>query len=75
MDKYTIIHTSGSSGKLGLFVYDDKDINAINVLFVKYVFHVEPLLKMLPQRVVFLGAINGHYAAYTVISRFPRLSY
>lgn len=70
MDKYTVIHTSGSSGKMGIFVYDDKDLNAINVLFVKYIFHVRPLIKMLPQRVAFLGAVNGHYAAYTAISRY-----
>jgi phenylacetate-coenzyme A ligase PaaK-like adenylate-forming protein len=68
--KYTVIHTSGSSGKTGIFVYDDMDMNAINILFVKYVFNVKPLLKMLPQRVAFLGAINGHYAAYTAISRY-----
>ncbi len=70
MDKYTVIHTSGSSGKMGIFVYDDKDLNAINVLFVKYIFNVRPLLKMLPQRVAFLGAVNGHYAAYTAVSRY-----
>ncbi len=70
MGKYTVIHTSGSSGKLGLFVYDDKDINTINVLFSKYTFHLKPLFRMLMQRVVFLGAVNGHYAAYTSFSRF-----
>lgn len=70
MGKYTVIHTSGSSGKTGIFVYDDKDLNAINVLFVKNIFYVKPLLKMLPQRVAFLGAVNGHYAAYTAISRY-----
>jgi len=70
MGKYTVIHTSGSSGKTGIFVYDDKEMNALNILFVKYIFNVRPLLKMLPQRVAFLGAINGHYAAYTAISRY-----
>jgi len=70
MDKYTVIHTSGSSGNIGIFVYDDMDMNAINVLFVKYIFNVRPLLKMLPQRVAFLGAVNGHYAAYTAVSRY-----
>lgn len=70
MDKYTVIHTSGSSGNIGIFVYDEKDINTVNILFVKYVFNIRPLLKMLPQRVAFLGAVNGHYAAYTAVSRF-----
>jgi phenylacetate-CoA ligase len=70
MDQYTVIHTSGSSGNIGIYVYDEKDVNAINILFVKYVFSVRPLLKMLPQRVAFLGAVNGHYAAYTAVSRF-----
>ncbi len=69
-DNYWVIHSSGSSGNIGVFIYDERDVNAINVLFVKYIFHVEPLLKMLPQRVAFVGAINGHYAAYTAISRF-----
>jgi len=47
LEKYVVIHTSGSSGKIGIYAYDDQDINAVNVLFVRYIYCVKPLVSML----------------------------
>lgn len=66
--RYVIVHSSGSSGNTGIFAYDDKDFNNINVIFMKYVYNI-PLLKMLRQKIAFLGATGGHYAAFTSIAR------
>ncbi len=68
--RYTVIHTSGSSGRIGLFVYDDRHLNWLNILFLKYLYGVRRLVRdMLPQRVAFWGVTGGHYAGYTLTSR------
>lgn len=69
LDRYVVVHTSGSSGKIGIYVYDDQDINSVYTLFFKYIHHAKPLITMLPRKVAFLGAVNGPYAAYTLIKR------
>lgn len=67
--RYEIIHTSGTSGRPGLFAYDAKDLNLLNILFVRYMYCPTFLFAMLRHRMAFLGAAGGHYAAYSSMCR------
>jgi phenylacetate-CoA ligase len=61
---YTVIHTSGSSGQVGYFVYDG---NAWARGMAQA--SVTPDLGFIPRRrrVAFLGATDGHYAGVSMI--------
>jgi phenylacetate-CoA ligase len=54
--KYHVIHTSGSSGKLGIFVYSKKDWDS----FLPYLTQAFNF-KFKRKRSVFLGAAGGHF--------------
>jgi phenylacetate-CoA ligase len=55
-NKYHIIHTSGSSGKLGLFVYSQKDWDT----FFPYITKVFDF-NFRKKKSAFLGAAGGHF--------------
>lgn len=61
--RYRVIHTSGSSGMVGYFVYDQKS-------WSRGMAHVAdtPSLGFVPRRwkLAFLGATDGHYAGVTM---------
>ncbi|HUU29201.1 MAG TPA: hypothetical protein VM123_15455 [archaeon] len=68
---YTVIHTSGTSGRIGLFVYKDKELDIILAMdiarFSKS--RINPLRKI---KVVFFGAIDGNYAGVSLMRYVPR---
>ena len=69
--KYTVIHTSGSSGTIGLFVYGPRDwvvVKAIGLRMAAVGFN--PLART---RLAFVGAAEGHYATVTSVRNAPRL--
>ena len=60
-NKYHIIHSSGSSGKLGIFVYGKNDWDSFFPILTRaYDFKFKKV------KTVFFGAIDGHYASVSV---------
>jgi phenylacetate-CoA ligase len=61
--KYHILHSSGSSGKIGIFSYSGNDWNKIYPYITKaYTF------KLKKNKSVFYGATDGHYAGVSFSS-------
>jgi phenylacetate-CoA ligase len=68
---YTVIHTSGSCGRLSLFVYGPEDWAIIKALTVARV--IKPVLYYYRRiKVSFIGATDGHYAGVSLASEVPR---
>jgi len=69
--KYRVIHTSGSSGTVGLFVYGPSDwvvAKAIGIRAAGVSFN--PFART---RLAFIGATDGHYTSVTTVRNAPRL--
>jgi phenylacetate-CoA ligase len=70
--RYTVIHTSGSSGQIGYFIYDGKawarglaqvsDIPAMGLMLRR-------------RRVAFIGATDGHYAGISMAGAIHTLPF
>lgn len=56
LNKYHVVHTSGSSGKIGVFVYSKKDWDS----FFPYITRVFDF-KFKKNKSVFFGAAGGHF--------------
>jgi phenylacetate-CoA ligase len=56
LNKYHVIHTSGSSGKIGVFIYSKKDWDYV-FPYITRVFD----FSFKKNKSVFFGAIDGHY--------------
>ena len=69
-DIYTVMHTSGSSGAISLYVYGPNDWALLRALVVARV--VKPLPHF-PRRVrlAFIGTADGHYGAVSTSSDAP----
>jgi putative adenylate-forming enzyme len=68
---YTVIHTSGSCGRLSLFVYGPEDWAVIKAITVARV--IKPILYYYRRiKVSFIGATDGHYAGVSLASEVPR---
>lgn len=69
---YEIIHTSGSSGRVGLFVYGPNDWSMLKALVFTRVsknkLHIFKKTKH-----AFIGAIDGHFAGISLAKDAPRL--
>lgn len=65
LDRYKVIHTSGSSGEVGIFVYSRTDW-ARGIMQSNRLRSLPSPFK--PVRVAFYGAIDGHYAGVTLLS-------
>jgi phenylacetate-CoA ligase len=69
---YTVIHTSGSSGMISLFVFGPEDWAVIKALVVARV--IKPIPYFYRRiKVAFIGATDGHYAGVSLASAVPRL--
>jgi phenylacetate-CoA ligase len=68
---YKVIHTSGSSGTISLFVYGPEDWAVIKALVMARVLKPRPHLRRI--RVSFIGATDGHYAGVSLASDVPEL--
>lgn len=63
LGRYHVIHTSGSSGQIGYFIYDPRAW----AHGIAQVANVPPLGIMLRRRrVAFIGAVDGHYAGVSM---------
>lgn len=70
----TIIHTSGSSGVPGIFVYSKQEWDFIVALLTARINH--PMPKPFRRfRLAFIGATNGHFAGATLTAGAPKLIY
>jgi phenylacetate-CoA ligase len=71
-NKYTVIHTSGSSGMISLFVYGPEDWAVIKAMVVARVLKPHPhFFRRI--KLSFIGANDGHYAAVSLSSDVPPL--
>lgn len=70
---YQVLHTSGSTGHIGLFVYDIHSWNITKALAMTRVSRskINPFKK---NRLAYLGATN-HYAGISLVADAPRLFY
>ncbi len=74
LDHFTVIHTSGSSGEVGYFVYAPADV-ARSVGIGRKSQRPKPAKPRRNRgryRVAFYGATDGHYAGVTMVSQFRR---
>lgn len=62
-NKYHIIHTSGSSGKLGIFIYNKKEWDTL----YPYIINVFDF-NFRKNKSVFIGAVGGHFTGASFIS-------
>ncbi|MGO8761768.1 MAG: phenylacetate--CoA ligase family protein [Desulfobaccales bacterium] len=70
--RYTVIHTSGSSGTISLFVYGPEDWAVVRALVVARV--IKPMPYFYRRiRLSFIGATDGHYAGVSLASEVPFL--
>jgi len=67
----TIIHSSGSSGTIGIFAYDSKSWDHLKALVLARCTNFGISLKR--KRLAFIGIKDGHYAGVTLASDVPRL--
>ncbi len=63
--KYTVIHTSGSSGTIGIFVYGPGDWAIAKAMALSRVSKVKPSL-FKKTRYGFIGATEGHFAGISM---------
>jgi phenylacetate-CoA ligase len=71
-DIYTVIHTSGSSGTISLFVYGPDDWAVVKALVVARVLK-PPSNFFRRMKFSFIGATDGHYAGVSLASDVPPL--
>lgn len=62
--KYHILHTSGSSGKIGIFVYSRRDWDSFYPTITR-AFYFNPLKR---NKSVFFGSADGHYSGVSFSS-------
>lgn len=72
-NKYSVVHTSGSSGSHGLFVYNLSEWSILKALAM---FRSRGLFKLFKKtQLAYIGAINGHFAGYNLNASAPNLFY
>ncbi len=72
--RFQVIHTSGSTGHIGLFAYDMRSWNITKAMAITRVSkaRLNPLHKI---KLAFIGATDGHYAGISLSSDAPKLFY
>lgn len=71
-DSFQVIHTSGSSGRVGLFTYGADDWAQAKALAVARV-SKGPVTFFRKTRMAFIGATDGHYAGVGLVGDAPKL--
>ncbi|MGB4440233.1 MAG: hypothetical protein WBJ13_13655, partial [Sedimentibacter sp.] len=70
--KYEVMHTSGSSGKIGIFVYGPNDWSRLEALvFTRVSKNKLHLFKKTKH--AFIGVTDGHYAGISLANDAPKL--
>lgn len=72
LERFQVIHTSGSSGTVGLFVYGPNDWTQAKALAVARV-SKGPVTFFRKTRLAFIGATDGHYAGVSLVQDAPKL--
>lgn len=70
--RYQVIHTSGSTGTPGLFVYGPNDWDLLNALVITRIAKavINPSKKI---KSAFIGVIDGHHAGISLAQNVPSL--
>jgi phenylacetate-CoA ligase len=71
LNKFTTLHTSGSSGNIGVFTYDPASWDTLKALVLARCTSFGIGLRR--KRLAFIGLTDGHYAGVTLASDVPRL--
>lgn len=71
LERYQVLHTSGSSGKVGIFVYNPAAWRLIKALAISRVSRM-PFSPLHKTRIAFIGATDGHYAGISLASDAPQ---
>ncbi len=69
---YQVIHTSGSSGTIGLFVYGANDWDMLRALVLTRVSKTKISL-FKKTKLAYIGATDGHFAGISLVQGAPRL--
>ena len=75
LDKYMLIHTSGSTGTVGYFVYGQKDWEMLLAQTISRVVRVKPKLSGKKYKTAFIGAIGGNFAGCSLVRSAPSVLY
>ena len=70
-NKYVVVHTSGSSGIIGLFVYGPRDWAISKALGLRTTGITLPLFRR--KRIAFIAATDGHFASVASFYNLPQL--
>lgn len=68
--KYSVVHTSGSSGTIGLFVYGPRDWTLAKALSLRVT--GADLMLHRKKRIAFIAATGGHFASVASFYNLPR---
>ncbi|KDR96713.1 putative adenylate-forming enzyme [Peptoclostridium litorale DSM 5388] len=69
---YEVIHTSGSSGTVGIFVYGPNDWATLKALTITRV--AKPKISLFHKtKLAYIGLIHGHYAGISLTQDAPKL--
>lgn len=68
--RFQIVHSSGSSGTPGIFVYGPKDWTTLKALILARVTKTRINLAR-KQKLAFIGAVDGHYAGISLTQAAP----
>lgn len=71
LNKYHIIHTSGSTGEIGIFAYGPNDWAILLAMAVNRVTKTK-LSIFDKHRLAYIGAMGGHYAGISLASSVPK---
>lgn len=72
--KYQVIHTSGSSGTIGLFAYGPRDWDVLKAIVLTRVTKAK-LRPLKRTRLAYIAATDGNYAGISLAREAPRLFY
>lgn len=72
-DRFVAIQTSGTTGTLGIFVYDRSDWSAIMAALVTRV--SAPSLRLGKHKLAFYGATHGRFAGVSILHNVPGFLY
>lgn len=61
-NKYRIVHTSGSTGRIGIFVYSADEWDFIKAVSLRMFTN----FGLKPKRYAYIGAVDGHYAGISL---------
>jgi putative adenylate-forming enzyme len=74
LGRYHVVHTSGSSGTIGLFIYDPGDWDVLMAMVLARVTRTRINFRR-KIRMAYIGATDGNYAGISLAGHAPRILY